>query len=86
MAETAMKRYSLTFKQEVVREYEGGASVAELMRKYGITGHQTIRTWIKHHSRKGARTVTREINDPQTQAELESLKAKVDSLEHAPFF
>jgi len=79
MAENTIKRYSLTFKQQVVREYEGGASVAELMRKYGIGGKQTIRTWIQHHSRKGRRTVTKEINDPQ--AEVETLKEKVASME-----
>jgi transposase-like protein len=81
MAQRGIKRYSLTFKKQVVREYEAGASVPSLMRKYGITGNQTIRNWIKLHSEKGSRTTMKEITDPQTQAELEALKEKVDALE-----
>jgi transposase-like protein len=81
MAEREYKRYSLTFKKQVVQEYEAGASVPSLMRKYGITGKQTIRNWIKKHSEKGSRTAMKEITDPRTQAELEALKEKVDTLE-----
>jgi transposase-like protein len=81
MAQREIKRYSLTFKKQVVREYEAGASVPSLMRKYGITGNQTIRNWIKRHSEKGSRTAMKGITDPQTQAELEVLKDKVEALE-----
>ena len=81
MAQREIKRYSLTFKKQVVREYEAGASVPSLMRKYGITGNQTIRNWIKIHSEKGSRATMKEITDPQTQAELEALQEKVDALE-----
>ena len=81
MAQREIKRYSLTFKKQVVREYEAGASVPSLMRKYGITGNQTIRNWIKIHSEKGSRTAMTEITDPRAQAELEALQEKVDALE-----
>lgn len=81
MAQREIKRYSLTFKKQVVREYEAGASVPSLMRKYGITGKQTIRNWIKLHSQKGSRTAMKEITDPQVQAELEAQKEKIDALE-----
>lgn len=81
MAQREIKRYSLTFKKQVVREYEAGASVPSLMRKYGITGNQTIRNWVKIHSEKGSRTAMTEITDPRAQAELESLQEKVDALE-----
>jgi transposase len=40
-------RYGISFKQEVVREYENGSSICELNRKYGIGGSQTIEKWIK---------------------------------------
>ena len=79
MVEKEFKRYSLTFKQQVVREYEGGATVPELMRKYGIGGKQTIRTWIKQHSRKGSEM--QEAIDRQTQAELENAQEKIEGLE-----
>jgi len=81
MVQREIKRYSLTFKKQVVREYEAGASVPSLMRKYGITGNQTIRNWIKLHSEKGSRTAMTEITDPRAQAELASLQEKVDALE-----
>ena len=81
MAQRETKRYSLTFKKQVVREYEVGASVPSLMRKYGITGNQTIRNWIKVHSEKGSRTAMTEITDPRVQAELEAQKEKIDALE-----
>jgi transposase-like protein len=81
MVQREYKRYSLTFKKQVVREYEAGASVSSLMRKYGITGNQTIRNWIKLHREKGSRTAMTEITDAQAQAELEALKEKVDTLE-----
>lgn len=81
MVQREYKRYSLTFKKQVVQEYEAGASIPSLMRKYGITGNQTIRNWIKRHSEKGSRTAMTEITDAQTQAELEALKEKVDTLE-----
>jgi transposase-like protein len=67
MAPREIKRYSLTFKRQVVREYEAGASVPSLMRKYGITGNQTIRNWIKIHSEKGSRIAMTEITDPRAQ-------------------
>ena len=81
MVQREIKRYSLTFKKQVVREYEAGASVPSLMRKYGITGNQTIRNWIKLHSEKGSRTAMPEITDPQTQAELGAFQDKVEALE-----
>ena len=42
------KRYSLSFKQMVVRQLEEeGVSVSELQRRYGIQGSETIQRWIR---------------------------------------
>ena len=38
MTKRKIKRYSEAFRQEVVREYEAGSSIAELRQKYGIGG------------------------------------------------
>jgi transposase-like protein len=46
MAKT-IKRYSDAFRRQVVAEYEAGSSIAQLQKKYGITGGQTIQAWIK---------------------------------------
>jgi transposase-like protein len=39
-------RYNQAFKQQVVREYEAGASIYQLRQKYGIGGYQTVKRWI----------------------------------------
>lgn len=41
-------RYSISFKQKVVREIEKeGLSISSAARRYGITGGSTIQRWIK---------------------------------------
>jgi transposase len=40
-------RYSISFKQLVVREIEDGALIYHVSKKYGITGSETITKWIK---------------------------------------
>ena len=42
MKKEYVKRYSQAFKQEVVKEYEAGASAKYLSEKYGIGGGSTI--------------------------------------------
>lgn len=43
-----MRRYSLSFKQQVVRELEeGGASKESIRKKYGIKGGSTLHKWIR---------------------------------------
>lgn len=81
MAGRAVKRYSLSFKKRVVQDYEAGASVSSLMRKYGITGKQTISNWVNRYSEKGSGIGMKRISEPPVQAEVETLKEKVDALE-----
>ncbi len=40
-------RYSISFKQKVVREVEKGASFVEIRRRYDIKGGGTIQKWVK---------------------------------------
>ena len=54
MSET-VKRYSEAFKRHVVREYEEGATILDLRRKYGIGGGSTIQQWIRKYGRDGLR-------------------------------
>jgi transposase len=47
-------RYSISFKQKVVQEIQQeGLSISEASRRYGITGGETVKKWIKelgkHH-------------------------------------
>ena len=55
MAKNIIKRYSLAFKEQVIREYEQGASFPALQEKYGIGGSSTISNWVKKYSRQGVR-------------------------------
>lgn len=41
--------YSEQLKRQVVREYEAGASIESLRRKYQIGGKSTIQNWIKKY-------------------------------------
>lgn len=43
-----MIRYSISFKQKVVREIEEeGMTISEASRRYGIKGGQTIQNWLR---------------------------------------
>ena len=81
MAQREVKRYSLVFKKQVVAEYEAGASISSLMKRYGIRGKQTISRWIAKYSQSGVRHKMTEVIDPHAQAELEALKDRVADLE-----
>ncbi|HEU4553405.1 MAG TPA: transposase, partial [Chitinophaga sp.] len=40
-------RYSISFKQKVVKEVESGLGIEEARRRYGIKGTYTIQQWLK---------------------------------------
>jgi transposase-like protein len=74
-------RYSISFKQQVIRELEAGSNVAELRRRYGIKGIGTIPGWLrkfgKHHLlNKVVRIETMEEKDriKALEAEVKRLK------------
>lgn len=82
-------RYSLSFKQRVVREIEEqGLTKAEVSRKYGIKGMRTVHQWIRKFGKnnllnKNIRIETMEEKDrvKELQEEIKKLKlALADSL------
>ena len=81
MASQEKNKYSLAFKQQVVQEYERGASFAALQRKYGIPQGPTIRRWLNQFSRQtGDQTpMTRKVTN--TTTETETLQERVAALE-----
>jgi transposase-like protein len=81
MTERIVKRYSMAFKRQVVQEYEAGASMEGLRRKYGISGKQTVRNWIDQYGRTGVRHQIMEIEDADVQAEKQVLQARIANLE-----
>ena len=66
------KKYSEAIKKQVVAEYEQGSSISELNRKYGITGGETVKKWIKKYAKEGFRHKFIRI---QTIDEINQVKA-----------
>ena len=83
MKKEPIKRYSQAFKQQVVREYEAGASAPSLAHRYGIGSHTTIKKWVKHYGRSGFRTETVVIQTVEDQVEVKEMKARIAALESA---
>ena len=75
-------RYSLSFKQQVIRELELGDGIGELRRRYGIKGGSTIQKWLRkfgknHLLNKIVRIETMEEKDRIKQLEQEVKKLKL---------
>lgn len=83
MDKKVYKRYSIAFKQQVVREYEAGASAKRLRAKYGIGGMQTINQWLHQYGREGSRYKLMVIQSPDEQNRVKQLEEQVRLLESA---
>jgi transposase len=82
MART-IKRYSEAFKRQVVAEYEAGSTIADLQKKYDITGGQTVQTWIKKYAKEGLRHDLVRIQRADEINRIGELEAQVEELEQA---
>jgi transposase-like protein len=65
-------RYSICFKQKVVEEIRMGLSVAEVSRKYGIKGCNTVRNWVRRYGYPG---MLNEVIYVKMRKETDQLKA-----------
>ena len=83
MTKKTIKRYSEAFKRQVVSEYEGGASISDLQKKYGITGNMTITEWIKKYAKQGFRHELVTIQTAEEANRVKELEAQVQALEQA---
>ena len=78
-----MIRYSISFKQKVVREIEEeGLSLSEASRRYGIKGGQTIQNWVRkfgknHLISKIIRVEMKGEKDRVKELEAELKKVKI---------
>lgn len=75
-------RYSISFKQMVIREVEQGTNMEALRRKYDIRGGATIQEWIKlygkHHLlNKIIKVETMDERDRLKQLEADNKKLKI---------
>lgn len=78
-----VKRYSDAFRRQVVAEYEAGSTISQLQRKYGITGGQTIQTWIKKYAIEGLRHDLVRIQIADEINRIKELEDQVQELEQA---
>jgi transposase-like protein len=76
MVKKVYKRYSESFRIQVVREYEAGASIRQLQRKYGIKGATTVQKWLKKYSTEGLRCELMTIQTPEERDRLKELQAE----------
>ena len=83
MEKIPLIRYSEAFKKQVVREYEAGVSAKRLREKYGISGRNTITTWLKKYGREGSRYKLMVIQTPEEQERVKQLEKRVQELESA---
>jgi transposase-like protein len=81
MSKIVVKRYSKAFQLQVVREYEAGATMHELAQKYGITGGNTVRTWVEKYAREGLRHQLLVIQSPEDQEQGKAQKQRISQLE-----
>ena len=77
------KRYSEPFKRQVVAEYEAGASLTALQRKYAIGNLSTLKKWVKRYSREGLRHATMYIQTPAEADQYKTLQQRIAQLESA---
>jgi transposase len=72
------RRYEETFKKQIVALFNGGKSLADLNREYGIA-KSTIKTWAERLNNSGSLN----INDNRTEEEKEliALRKKLKQLE-----
>ena len=77
-----VRRYSLSFKQAIVREYESGESLTFLNRKYGV-GRPSLKRWVEQYGRNGTRHKLMVIQHPEDQNRMKELEQRIADLEHA---
>ena len=76
-----IKRYSIAFKQKIVRKYEAGDSIKELRETYAIGGSTTIQRWVVKYGQKGLRHKLLIIQSPEEQNQVKVLKERIGQLE-----
>jgi len=79
-----IKRYSLSFKQKVIKEIEEGKlSKSEARRLYGISGERTIQNWIKKFGKLHLLNKVVRIELTEEVSKLKQLEKEKKALESA---
>ena len=76
-----IRRYSLAFKQQIVKEYEAGESASALRRRYGLGGTHMVVQWVEKYGREGVRHKLMVVQTPKEQERVKELEARIAELE-----
>ena len=78
-------RYSLCFKQSVVRSIEeDGLSINQARERFGITGGATVQKWLKQFGKHHLLNKVIHVSTVQERDELSRLKSELKSLKIYP--
>lgn len=78
------KRYSISFKQKVVREIEEeGLSVSDARRRYDIGGAETIQVWLRKFGKTHLLSTVTRIEMKHESDRLRELEKEVQKLKVA---
>lgn len=83
MQKQPIKRYSQSFKQQVVREYESGQTAGSLVNKYGIGSYGSVKRWVKQYGRSAYRSELVTIQTVSDQIAVKAMKERIADLEAA---
>ena len=76
-----IRRYSLAFKKQIVKEYEAGESASALKRRYGLSNTHMVVQWVGQHGREGVRHKLMVIQTPEEQDRVRELETRIAELE-----
>ena len=77
---SSVRRYSLSFKQQVIRELEqSGAGIEWIRKKYGIRGGSTLQTWIRKF---GKTQLLNQVIRIETMEEKDRIKHLEDQIKN----
>jgi len=79
--EQIIRKYSLAFKKQIVKEYEGGASASGLRKRYGLSSTHMVVKWVNKYGREGVRHKLMVVQTPEEQERVKQLEARIAELE-----
>jgi transposase-like protein len=76
-------RYSEAFKHQVINEVESGVTCAQVRKKYGIGGINTIQYWMKRIGKLESLPKVIRVEKPDEKAKLKDLERQIRELKNA---
>jgi transposase-like protein len=76
-------RYSISFKQKVVKEIESGLGIQQARRRYGIKGGETIQQWLKKFGKNHLLNKIVRVEMKGEKDRIKDLEAEVKKLKIA---